>query len=581
MHDRVLGPAANTVISLSNLTIENGLTASGGSGIYIPSGCQVTLTNCTLSHNDAGVQSAAAGLYTDVGGTATLTNCALTSNSGTVGAGGFFNAGTMTLTNCLLNGNTGQSGAGFENVGTATLTGCALMGNAATQNGGGFWNDSSLTLTNCLLVANASSGSAGGGGGYSEGSSARVTLTNCTLTASAAATGFGGGLNIAGGMATLTNDIFWGDSASGMGEIAAVPGSTVVTNCDVQGGYAGTGNINADPLFVSPSAPYDLHLQRGTPCVNQGTVTAPAYLSTDKDGRARPNPPTLGAYEAPSVSTGNTQLLWRHAPDGQAAFWELNPHGTYAVALYGPFAGWTAQAVAEAPDGTNWLLWSKTDGTAALWHVTSLTSTGYTYHLYGPYAGYSAVSLSVGADGSPHILWDKTDGATALWTVNPTNATFTYALYGPYPGWTAKAVASGATVTDLLWTKTDGTASGYRIAANGSLTYHLFGPYAGYAATSLSVGPDDGAHLLWDNKNGAVALWNVDFTSGAFSYTPYGPFSGWSAQAIATGPDNVTHLLWDKTDGTTALWAVTGSGFTYATYGPFAGWTAVAVSAGT
>ncbi len=275
----------------------------------------------------------------------------------------------------------------------------------------------------------------------------------------------------------------------------------------------------------------------------------------------------------------HTHLLWDKT-DGTASLWTVNPDGTYASAVYGPFSGWTARAVAAASDGTNWLLWTNTNGTAALWHVTALTATGYTATQYGPYAGYSAVSLSVDSGGNPHILWDKTDGTALLWTVNPTNGTFTYTSYGPFSGWIAKQVASGQTVTDLLWTNTNGTADGYRIAANGSLTQHTFGPYAGYAAKSLSVGPDDGAHLLWDKSDGTALLWNVDFSSGAFTYTSYGPFSGYAAKAIATGPDNVTHILWDATNGTASLWNVMGSGFTYHTYGPFTGWTAVGVSAG-
>ncbi len=279
-----------------------------------------------------------------------------------------------------------------------------------------------------------------------------------------------------------------------------------------------------------------------------------------------------------AITTSHTQLLWDNV-NGQAALWTVSSDGSYTPVVYGPYSGWTAKAVAAGPDGATWLLWTSANGTASLWNITG---SGATYRTYGPFPGYTAVSLSVGSDGSPRLLWDKTDGTALLWTVNYTNATFTYTSYGPYPGWTAKSVASGNTVTDLLWTKTDGTASGFRIAADNSLTYHTFGPYSGYAATSMSVGPDDGAHLLWDSTNGTASLWSVDFSSGAFNYTPYGPYSGWSAKAIATGPDNVTHILWNATNSTTSLWSVTatGSSYTFHTYGPFSGWTAVGVSAG-
>ena len=288
----------------------------------------------------------------------------------------------------------------------------------------------------------------------------------------------------------------------------------------------------------------------------------------------------LSGVATPLTRTSRAHLLWDNI-NGQASLWTINPDSAYTSAVYGPFSGWTARATAAAPDGTNWLLWTNTNGTASLWHITALTATGYTHREYGPYANYGAASLSVGRDGSPRLLWDNTNGTASLWSVNTTSGTFTSHEYGPYAGWTANAVASGQAVTDLLWTNTNGQAAGYRIAAGGSLTTHLFGPYAGYGAKALSVGPDDGAHLLWDKTDGTAALWSVDFSTGAFSSLLYGPFSGWTARAIATGPDDVTHLLWNHApDGQASLWSVTGNGFTAKQYGPYSGWQAVAVSAG-
>ncbi len=135
-----------------------------------------------------------------------------------------------------------------------------------------------------------------------------------------------------------------------------------------------------------------------------------------------------------TVTSTPAQLLWNKT-DGTAALWRVNPDTTYASVQYGPFSGWTARAVADAPDGSNWLLWTNTNGQASLWRVTALTSTSYTATQYGPYPSYKAVSLSVGSDGIPHLLWEKTDGLAALWTISPATGAFTYTTYGPYPGW--------------------------------------------------------------------------------------------------------------------------------------------------
>ena len=65
-----------------------------------------------------------------------------------------------------------------------------------------------------------------------------------------------------------------------------------------------TNSLNVNPLFVSPSS-FDFHLQSGSPATGAGlqaitdvtgkfSVSAPLY---DIDGRIRPNPPSIGAYE--------------------------------------------------------------------------------------------------------------------------------------------------------------------------------------------------------------------------------------------------------------------------------------------
>ncbi len=273
-----------------------------------------------------------------------------------------------------------------------------------------------------------------------------------------------------------------------------------------------------------------------------------------------------------------THLLWNHTSDGQASLWTVYADGSHASVQYGPFFGWSAKAVSDAPDGSANLLWTNTNGQASLWNVTS---GGYTDTFYGPYAGWTATGLATGPDGVTRLLWDKTDGTASLWTlVGNVFGSFTHTEYGPLPGRTAKAIASGPTTTDLLWTATDGSASVWNVTANG-YTDTGYGPYPGWGASALAVGPDDGGHLLWDNADGQASLWALTGDIfGTFTPVQYGPFPDYAARAIATGPDNVTHILWNKPDGTASLWAVTGSGYTYATYGPFAGWTAVALSAG-
>jgi hypothetical protein len=83
----------------------------------------------------------------------------------------------------------------------------------------------------------------------------------------------------------LTNCIFWNNRRHVFGgydvsEIYDYDLSvTTVTYSDIEDGWTGTGNIDADPLFVDPLN-NDFHLQAGSPCIDAGDPNSPL----DPDG---------------------------------------------------------------------------------------------------------------------------------------------------------------------------------------------------------------------------------------------------------------------------------------------------------
>ncbi|HEX7343714.1 MAG TPA: right-handed parallel beta-helix repeat-containing protein, partial [bacterium] len=76
---------------------------------------------------------------------------------------------------------------------------------------------------------------------------------------------------------TLLNCVLW---ENGPQQIYVSGGSPQVNYSDIQGGYTGTGNINADPLFIN-YAQHDYRLQWGSPCIDSGD---PNPIYNDPDG---------------------------------------------------------------------------------------------------------------------------------------------------------------------------------------------------------------------------------------------------------------------------------------------------------
>lgn len=177
--------------------------------------------------------------------------------------------------------------------------------NAPNINAGGgvLIANASPILTNNIISGNAAHG-AGGIWVYHEPMDTGIpkpVLINNTITNNTV-TGMAGGIVVTGPQPSVMvmNTILWGNSAA---QIRVTSGSITVRYSDVQGGWSGEGNINADPVFADNA----FRLAEASPCIGKGvtshnfdavTLQAPA---TDFFGNPRPNPigsrPDLGAVE--------------------------------------------------------------------------------------------------------------------------------------------------------------------------------------------------------------------------------------------------------------------------------------------
>jgi len=200
------------------------------------------------------------------------------------------------LTNVTFTGNQAATGGGIENFESSpTLTNVTFTGNQATINGGGMFNtafggpESNPTLTNVTFDGNQ----ARWGGGMRNANGSSAALTNVTFAGNQA-TDMGGGMYNSESSPTLVNAILWGNAAPTGPQIHNSGDSAPsVTYCLVEGGHAGEGNIDADPLFVdpisadeAPTAAGNYRLSEGSPAIDAGTNDA-VTVHTDLDGNPR------------------------------------------------------------------------------------------------------------------------------------------------------------------------------------------------------------------------------------------------------------------------------------------------------
>ena len=291
---------------------------------------------------------------------------------------------------------------------------------------------------------------------------------------------------------------------------------------------------------------------------------------------------TFGNAKLAAALNSQSHIQWNNT-DGMLSLWSQNVvDGTYSHREYGPYARYTAKAIADGgTDGKTRVLWNKSDKSASIWSLDN-TAGQFTHFEFGPFTGYIAAALSVAADNTTHVLWTNTDGTASVWNYAAASGRFTHKEYGPYAGWTAKAIADGPDgKSRLLWTKADGTLSLWSFDnSTGVFNHFEYGPFAGWTAGSVSVGGDNTTHVLWTNTSGAASVWNDNLRSGSYTHQEYGPYAGWTANAISDGADGKQRVLWDNADGRMSLWGLdnTTGIFGQFTYGPYSGWTATTVS---
>jgi parallel beta-helix repeat protein len=202
---------------------------------------------------------------------------------------------------------TGATYGVYCNDAAPTILNCRILDNAKAGirvSGGG-----DPTIVNCIVAGNGGAGIELWVDETSQGLNFNfVTVDHCTIVGNR-------GSGIASGHPVVTNSIVRDNSPDG-----ALPqitdGPPTVSYCNVEGGYAGTGNIDEDPEFVLPgcwtvSADSTLvwvrgnyHLLSDSPCIDAGDPAFVAdVIDTDIDGHLRisGNQTDIGCDEVPQI----------------------------------------------------------------------------------------------------------------------------------------------------------------------------------------------------------------------------------------------------------------------------------------
>lgn len=344
-------------------TIALNVATLAGGGLYLDGGAPVVSSNGIYANRVNGLLPGyGAGIHGERSAAVVRDNLITTntiSSAQSQGGGICCFEGSMRIDDNEIVNNAARSGAGIDvtNAPAGRIVGNEITLNRAIQGGG----------VRCMLQAPAITGNtiarniADEGGGVSLDFGASPIMVNNLVWANTAQRGAGlhlsdrasprivnssivgntaivrgGAIHAEGSITgptapTVQNAILWNNRAPNAPEIALGANAVATVGYSVvRGGYAGTGNVNADPRFVDEVGG-DLHLAVGSPCLGAGDPGASSVPSTDFEGDARGGAIDLGAdqraariYAVGTLERGRTFELRVVGPASSPTFLGLS-----------------------------------------------------------------------------------------------------------------------------------------------------------------------------------------------------------------------------------------------------------------
>ncbi len=333
--------------SIRNCVITDCIAAGascGGSlgGAIFMQYSDATIDGCAIVDNRVnGPEAGGAGVFCVAAGPI-IRDCLIRDNRAmepdpstysTLGAGIHLMDCDALVAGCLIEGSAAYRGGGIYCTNTMStaksrIDRCTVRSNDAYFGGGVYSFESSPVLTNSVFSGNRVRGH--GGGVYEGGEAGVPILTNCTVTRNYSqneALHTTRGAGVYGARFNVCNSLIWGNVPNQVGDVEAdvVP----VEYSLVQGGYDGTGNIDATPSFAFEA---DVHLLPGSHGIDGGTETPsrgelpdvdcdglPRCLDGLGDGTSLPD---MGAAEfapdQPRIAVSDSSVVFRAPLGGES-----------------------------------------------------------------------------------------------------------------------------------------------------------------------------------------------------------------------------------------------------------------------
>ena len=289
-------------LEINDCAFVGNMASGAGGGMWIAGSHDILVANCIFKSNT--VEGKGGGIFCN-NSKVTITRTSFQENSAGQGGAIIARYGTyVEVDNSTFFGNTAHDGGAVCNWLSpwTEIKSCLFEANEASRYGGVAWvrgKDSEQFFQNCVFSKNR-----GRVGGVlaTDGAGAYATVINCTFSGNSAKLRTGVIYIPSGQDTNLTSCILWDNGHE------PIVGDALISYCDVQGGWPGEGNIDANPLLVDPAdGDYHLKSQAGrwmprrqswitdnvtSPCIDAGNPDMPVGDEPEPNG-GRIN---MGAY---------------------------------------------------------------------------------------------------------------------------------------------------------------------------------------------------------------------------------------------------------------------------------------------